>query len=551
MVKKLGTIVSLLAITIFSALVFAACGSSSDDTGGSGGGKEGGTLKLQDAAFPDYLDPQLSYTADGWTQMWNSYIPLLTYAHAEGTAGSKVIPGLAQQMPKITNGGKTYTLILRKGLKYSDGTLVKASDFPFAVKRMFVLNSGGSAFYTDIVGAAQFQKTKKGNISGIIADDNTGKITINLTQPRGTFSNELALMFVAPVPQSTPMKDQSSNPIPATGPYEITDANQRTGWNARRNPVWAKTNGPAMPQIPSGHVDNISMTINSNDSTAVDDVISGKINNMFNPPPPDRYAEIKDQYEGTQFRVVNTESTYYYWMNYNSPTFANEDVRKAINYAVDPAALQRIYSGQLAPTQQILPPGFPGYKQYELYPHDLQKAKDLVAKSGVKDKDVTVWTDDESPNDDAGTYLQDILNQIGFNAKLKILSADNYFTIIGNTSTPDLDIGFSDWFEDYPHPNDFFDILLNGENIASTNNQVFSQNNNPALNKRITELAQVPLTPDVEKQYAELDKDFMKEAVWAPYGNRTLALFVSSDIDFDSVIWNPTFEMDYTSFQFK
>ena len=43
----------------------------------------------------------------------------------------------------------------------------------------------------------------------------------------------------------------------------------------------------------------------------------------------------------------------------------------------------------------------------------------------------------------------------------------------------------------------------------------------------------------------------MKQAVWAPYGNRILALFVSSDINFDKVIWNPTFEMDYTSFQFK
>ena len=207
--KKLGTVLSLLGLIVASALVLGACGSSS-----SSSGKEGGTLKLQDAAAADYLDPQLSYTADGWTEMWNTYVPLLTYKHASGTAGSTVIPGLAESLPKITNGGKTYTLTLRKGLKYSDGTPVKASDFPYAVKRMFVLDSGGSAFYTDIVGAAQFQKTKKGEISGIKTDDATGKITINLTEPRGTFNNELALMFVAPVPQNTPMKDQSATPIP-------------------------------------------------------------------------------------------------------------------------------------------------------------------------------------------------------------------------------------------------------------------------------------------------------------------------------------------------
>ncbi len=547
--KKLGSISSLLLAVLASAFILSACGSSSSSTSSSGG-TEGGTLKLQDASAADYLDPQLSYTADGWTEMWNTYVPLLTYKHASGTAGSEVIPGLAQDLPTVTNGGKTYTLTLRKGLKYSDGQPVKASDFPFAVKRMFILDSGGSAFYTDIVGAAQFQKTKKGEISGIKADDKTGKITINLTQKRGTFNNELGLMFVAPVPQNTPLKDQSSTPVPGTGPYSFVSANPRTGFVLERNPSW-KTNSKILQDIPSGHVDRIELSINSNDSVAVDDVLSGKINSMYNPPPPDRYAEIKSKYEGTQFRVEKTESIYYYWMNYKSPTFSNPKVRQAINYAVDPAALQRIYSGQLAPSQQILPPGFPGYQKFELYPHNLDKAKQLIAQSGVKDKDITVWTDDESPNNDAGTYLQDILNQLGFNAKLKIISADNYFTVIGNTSTANLDIGWSDWFQDYPHPNDFFDILLNGENIASTNNEVFSQNNTPALNKQITQLAQDPLNPQIEKGYAALDKAFMKEAVFAPYGNRTLSVFVSDNIDLNKVIWNPTFQPDYTSFQFK
>ena len=65
----------------------ASCGS------GSASGKEGGTLTGSYASFPDYLDPQLSYTAEGWTAMYDTYIPLLTYAHADGAAGSKVIPG--------------------------------------------------------------------------------------------------------------------------------------------------------------------------------------------------------------------------------------------------------------------------------------------------------------------------------------------------------------------------------------------------------------------------------------------------------------------------
>ncbi len=227
----------VLAVTAASALAMFGL----DSCGGtSAGGKEGGTLQVTYASFPDYLDPQLSYTAEGWTAMYDTYIPLLTYAHAEGSAGSKVIPGLAKSMPKITNGGKTYTLFLRKGLKYSNGTPVKASDFTFAVERVFRTNSGGSPFYTDIVGAEHFAKTKTGGIPGIKTNDKSGEIVIHLVKPRGTFTNELGLMFVAPVPPNTPNEDQSAHPPPATGPYVITKSQPGRGWEYERNPQWAE-----------------------------------------------------------------------------------------------------------------------------------------------------------------------------------------------------------------------------------------------------------------------------------------------------------------------
>jgi peptide/nickel transport system substrate-binding protein len=236
-------------------------------------------------------------------------------------------------------------------------------------------------------------------------------------------------------------------------------------------------------------------------------------------------------------------------MNQTQEPFNNLKIREAVNYAVDPAALERIYTGQIVGTQQILPPGMPGYKKFELFPHDVKKAKELVAESGVKDKEVTVWTDSESPNNDAGTYYQGVLEEIGLKAELKILNPDNYFTVIGNTSTPNLDTGFADWFQDYPHPNDFL-FLLNGENIQSTNNQVFGQTNVPALNKKINKLATELLGPQQETEYAELDEEFMKEAAWAPYGTRTLSLFVSENINLETAIWNPTFETELTSLEF-
>jgi peptide/nickel transport system substrate-binding protein len=524
-------------------LGLASCGSS--------GGKEGGTLTGSYASFPDYLDPALSYTAEGWTAMYNTYIPLLTYAHASGVAGSKVIPGLAKAMPKISNDGKTYTLFLRKGLKYSDGTPVKASDFTFAAERLFKLNSGGTPFYADIVGAEQFAKTKSGGISGIKTDDKSGEIVIDLVQPRGTFTNELGLMFVAPVPPDTPIKNLSSDPPPATGPYEIVNSEPGRGWSYARNPQWLKNNSKLMPDLPSGHVDKIDITVIRNDSTQVNEIEQGTTDWMQTPPPADRYAEVKSKYEGTQFRVEPTVSTYYFWMNMKKPPFDDLRVREAVNYAINPTAMEKIYAGQLASSHQILPVGMPGHKEYNLYPYNLGRAKALIKEANPSDRDITVWTDNENPNNEAGAYYQDVLTKLGFNAKFKEINADNYFSIIGNQSTPDLDTGWFDWFQDYPHPNDFFQPLLAGESILPTNNANFSLTDDPKLSAKIAQLGEETLGPKQESEYASLDKAYMEQAPWAPYGTRTESTFVSSAIDLDKVIWNPTFNDDLTSFQFK
>jgi peptide/nickel transport system substrate-binding protein len=550
--KKLGAVTAVLVFAAVAALGLVSCGGgSSSSSSGSGEGKKGGTLTVTYASFPDYMDPQLSYTQEGWSAMGEVYIPLLTYKHGEGTEGAEVVPGLAKELPKISNGGKTYTLFLRPGLKYSNGKPVKASDFPYTVERLFKVNSGGSPFYTSIVGAEKFAETKQGGIPGIKADDKTGEIKIELEKPRGTFENELGLMFVAPVPKGTPNEDLSASPPPGTGPYMITKSQPGRGWEVERNPYWEKANSKAMPEYPTGNIDSAKFTVVRNPQTQVNDIEQGKYDYMQNPPPADRYTEVKEKFEGSQFRIEPTISTYYFWMNTQKAPFDDPKVRQAINYAVDPAALERVYSGQIKATQQILPPGMPGYKKFELYPHDMEKAKELLKEANPSDKDITVWTDTESPNNEAGEYYEGVLKELGFNTKLKILNADNYFTVIGNRSTPDLDTGWSDWYQDYPHPNDFFQPLLTGESILQTNNGNFANFDEPAVNKEVAKLGEERLGPEQETSYEELDEKVMEQAPWAPYGTRTLSTFVSSAINLESVIYSPTFGAYLTSFEFN
>jgi peptide/nickel transport system substrate-binding protein len=541
-VRKLHAALVFVGLAMV-VLSFSSCGGGSE-------GKEGGTLHGTYASFPE-LDPSIAYTAEGLTAMYNTYLPLLTYAHASGKAGTEVVPALAESLPKITDGGKTYNLTLRKGLKYSDGAPVKASDFTSSIERMIKLNSVGTSFYMGIAGAEKFAETKHGGIPGIETDDKTGEIVIHLTKPRGTFTNELALLYAALLPSDTPARNMTDDPPPATGPYAIVKSEQGRGWSYERNPQWAKANGKLMPDLPGGHVDKIDITVVRNKATSVNEIERGKSEWMQSILPADLYNKVKDKYEGTQFRVEHPINLYYFWMNTKEAPFDDLKVREAVNYAIDSAALERIYSGSLVAAHQILPEQMPGHEAFDLYPHDMAKAKELLAQANPADRDITVWTDNESPNDEAGAYYQDVLDKLGFNAKLKTINADVYFQLISNSSTPDLDTGWTNWFADYPHPNDYFQPQLSSESIAPIGNTNLAQIDDPKLTAKIAKLSEEQLGPEQEAEYAELDREFMEQAPWAPYGTNTVSTFVSSDIDLDKVIFSPTFGQDLTSFQFK
>jgi peptide/nickel transport system substrate-binding protein len=549
--RKLRKVLTVASVVALAACGVAACGGDNKSSSGAGG-SGGGEINVSMTSFPDYIDPQLSYTLEGFEVMFNTYTPLLTYKHEKGEAGTQVVPGLAKDMPEISADGKTYKLTLRPNMKYSDGTPIKASDFTYAIQRLFKANSGGSVFYEVIVGATDYADGKAPTISGIKTDDNTGDINITLTEPNGTFENILGLAFAAPVPPSTPLdKDATNTPPPASGPFMITKVDAPRTLTMERNPNFKTVKDAGADQVADAHVDKITVTQNKSNSAQVTGVEQNTIDFMVDPPDADRLPEVKAKY-GDRFRFEEAINTYYFWMNNQTAPFNDVRVRQAINYAIDPEALNRVFGGRLHPTQQILPPGMPGYQEYKLYPGpDLAKAKQLLAEANPTDKNITVWTDDEPDRKRIGEYYHDLLTQLGFNAQLKVIAGDVYFTTIGNEQTPDLDTGFSDWFQDFPHPDDFFRPLLNGKNILPTNSNNYSRVAIAANDAKMDDLRKQQLTDDVKKGYAALDKAYMEQAVWAPYGNEQFTTFVSNRLDFDKTYKHLLFNQDYSAFAVK
>lgn len=541
-------ILTTACVVMLSAFGVAACGS--DD--GAGGGSGGGDINITMTSFPDYIDPQLSYTVEGWEVMYNTYIPLLTYKHAKGEDGAEVVPALAKEMPKVSDDGKTYSLALRPNMKYSDGTDIKASDFTYAIQRLFKADSGGSVFYETIVGATDYADGKADTISGIKTDDATGAITIELTEPNGTFDNLLALSFSAPVPPSTPLDaDATENPPPSSGPFMITSVERPQTMTMERNPNFHTVQDAGASEVADAQVDKITVTQNKNNSAQVTAVQQNTVDFMVDPPDADRLPEVKAKYSN-RFRLEDSINTYYFFMNTQTAPFNDLRVRQAINYAIDPEALNRVFGGRMHPTQQILPPGMPGHEEFTLYPGpDMAKAKALIAEAKPSDMDITVWTDDEPDRKRIGEYYHDVLTELGFNAKLQVIAGDVYWATIGNQSTPDVDTGFADWFQDFPHPDDFFRPLLNGASILPTNGNNYSRVSIPDLDKKMNELRTQQMSDDLKKQYAALDRAYMEQAVWAPYGNEEFSTFVSERMDFDKAYSHVLFNQDYSALAIK
>jgi peptide/nickel transport system substrate-binding protein len=546
----------VLALTLSLALFVAACGS--DDNGGDGGDsgsdeasaiQEGGEATFNYPSFPDYLDPAMSYTAAGWQALYASYGQLLTYAREEGQAGAQLIPGLAESMPDVSDDGKTYTFKLREGLKYSDGSEVKASDFEHAIKRVINLESGGASFYTStIVGADKYLEAgkAKGDISGITADDETGEITIKLKAANGQFPFMLSMPFASLVPSDTPFEVMTKNPPPGVAPMKITQVE-----GSRRFVLEKNENYPEIPGIPPAHLDKITVNVVDNNERSIRDVLSNKADWMDDPGPGDALREFKET-ASERYTEQVTNSTYYFFLNQRVKPFDNPELRKAVAYAIDKKALARLFGGQLEPGCNFLPPGMQGYEKIDPCPHgkggDIERAKKIVQDEGAAGEKVTVWGNEEESTKAVTEYLADVLNEIGFDAEPRIVDGEVYFQTIGAQKTK-AQIGFTNWFADFPHPGNFM-FLVDPDTIQETNNQNFSNVDDPEIKKQLDELDQQDIG-EAAAGYAALDKRLVENVDVLPYGHRKLPSFYSNRIAVDRVLFHPVMLADYTTFALK
>jgi peptide/nickel transport system substrate-binding protein len=539
----------VLALVLVTVAATGAYGSSSSSAT---------TVQMVMGTAPQSLDPGLDYTTQGAEVNWIVYTGLTTYKHASGAAGGNLIPGLGTALPTISNGGKTYTVTLRKGLVFSNGKPVLASDFLYTVERAIKIPWGGSgSFITPvIVGATAFSTGKSKTISGITTDNATGKIVIHLASPYGPFDNVLAFPALGIIPSGTPMTAQPTSPPPGVGPYEVTNIVANQSFSVVKNPHWAAM---AIPGIPAGH-DNIDIKISSNVSSNALSVLNNSVDifDWADTIPGSLLGQIQSKAKGRYKQVNLGGSTYYVFLNATEKPFNNLLAREAVVTGLNEDEMSRIGSGTLAPACFFLPPAVPGHPTGKC-PYgtpglgNIAKAKALVKQSGMEGQPVTVWSETRAPRQQWMTYYTQFLNSIGFKATQKVIADATYFTTIGESKTVHPQTGFADWNQDFPNPVDFYGVLLDGKAILPTDNENFGQTNDPYINAQVAKLGATPTTQlgSVVKQWQALDEYVAKKAYVAVFGYQKFPFFTSDRINYPGLIFQSIYGWDLTSFQLK
>lgn len=500
-----------VTITLLAALPTAALAARSTAAGG--------TLTVASEGNPDFLDPGWAYSPDSWQIIANTGNGLLALRRERGVAGAEVVPDLARDLPQVSADGLTLTFTLRRGVRFGPpvGREVQPSDVKASIERLFAMRSDNAAVYAGIVGAREALAANGSGgeavrtLSGIDADDDTGRLTIRLTNPDPSFPAALALPFAHVLPRETPPVDQSSVPPVATGPYRVTSFTVNEEVVLERN-----LNYVPRPDAPAGEVDRIVIRLGVPAATALRDIARGAVDYTQSRITLRELAKI-DQSKVVVHRSVEP-STYYYFMNVNVAPFDDLRVRRAVNLAIDRRAIARLFDGEAAPTGQLLPPTTPGFDRLPVPSTNLTRARALVRQARAVGSRVTVWGHDTDPSPAVTRHLATTLQGLGFRVTTRILDKRTLLTTLGDKKTR-AQIGYARWQQTLPDGAEWFGLLVDGRRITQNKNLNYSYIDDAVLN-RLLDRASGTIDPARRAAaWSAVDRTVTTKLAMVPFAN--------------------------------
>jgi YVTN family beta-propeller protein len=477
------------------------------------------TLRV-DAPFDvGYMDPALAYDGVSWELLYATCAKLLNYPDKSGLVGSQLVPEVAQSLPTVSDGGRTYTFTIRPGFRFSppSNAPVTAETFKNTIERTLnpAMKSPVDAEFDDVVGGRAYMAGRAAHISGVAADGD--KLVIRLTAPDPDLLSRLAQPFFCAVPTDTPVNPQGVRLIPSAGPYQVASYTPGQGIVLTRNPNYRGSRPHRLARI--------EVAVNVPGPRAVSHVLRGSADYAFNGEVVKADAAGLAARYGAgspaaraghqQYFVTPEPSVDFYALNTHRPLFADLRMRQAVNYAIDRAALARLGDTLSLlpepPTDHYLPPDMPGYRDTHVYPltSDLAKARQLAR--GHADARAVLLTCNVDPCTQAAQIIKSDLAAIGIHVEVHAVDLSTMFTEEGNPRGR-FDMALQVWVADYPDPDAILNLLLETGTYVPTLKD-------PTVRAQLAAAARLS-GPNRYLTYGRLDLQIARNAApWIAYGS--------------------------------
>ncbi|MFE2285635.1 ABC transporter substrate-binding protein [Streptomyces sp. NPDC059443] len=497
---------------------------------------KGGELKLWSPQDVDYLDPARAYYGFVWNLQRLYIRQLFAYDSKPGAAGTKLVPDLAAADPVVSNDGKTYTVKIKDGVKFEDGTPITSKDFKYGIERVFAQDvlSGGPTYLIDTLDQGQKYpgpyKDTDPNKMGLKAvetpDDKT--IVFNLASPNSDFKYLLAMPSSSPVPAGKDTGATYTNKPVSTGPYKVSEFTASKGATFVRNENW----DPKTDTIRTGLPDTVSFTVTTNPDDMDARLLSGDIDLAVD--GTGMQAAGKNKVLKDDKLKANADNPFTGYIRYFAfPTtvapFDNVECRKAVIYAADPKSLQTARGG---PTSgdlgaNMLPPGIPGadkkYDPFNLTKGEPQvdKAKEALKACNKPDGFTTTIAvrNNRAPEVKTAESLQAALDKVGIKATIDQYDGKLSASVIGspeNVKTKGYGIIVMGWGADYNSGSGFLQPLVDGSFILPNGNNNYTMINDPEING-LFKTAAAAATPDAAAPfYTQINQKIMEKALYLP-----------------------------------
>jgi len=579
-------VIPALAAALALALV-VGCGDDSDSEESADQGsqpqqeaKQGGDLTMLYAADVDNIDPGITYYQYGFTVAYATQRPLYSFKPDDAINPE---PDLAEGPPEISVDGKTVTVKIRTGVKFSPPVdrEVTSADVKYAIERGFTPQVAGQyvgAFMGDLPGLKAFQDGDADEISGIkTPDDQT--VVFELDRARGAiFAGALALPASSPVPKEYAQKLDRRTPSAygnnqvATGPYMIeNDASGKlTGYTAGteiklvRNPNW-----DASTDYKPAYLDSITIKEGNDPDVASRQILEGdgQVSGDFQLPAPILSSVSRGDQKDQMVLSPPTGRFRYIAVRTDRPPFDNPDVRRALNAAFDKNAMRQAFGGPITgdiPTHWI-PPGQPGFDEaggaegtgadFMAKPEgDLELAKEYMKKAGYASgmydggKTFTGVSDNATQQKNVSQVAVAQFEKLGFEVDMKYVVRDSMYTKFCQVPSNQPDVCPSvGWLKDFADPETLLGPVFNGKNILQQGNSNFALLDDPAINKAMSEAEVINEPAERNAAWGEIDKMVTDTAAGIPWLWDTQPMLRSANVSGVVNQANAAWDLTFTS----